>query len=156
MQDLVNSDCIVIMGSNMAEAHPVAFRFALKARERGARLIHIDPRFSRTSALADTHVTIRAGSDIAFLGGLVNYTIQHERYFKAYVVAYTNAATLIHEEFQDTEDLDGLFSGYDPEGHKYNTDSWRYQESGGDQSGEKAHGAGGPEQAEGVGINSPP
>src|SRR4051794_18615165 len=102
MQDLVNSDCIVIMGSNMAEAHPVAFRFVLQARERGARVIHVDPRFSRTSALADTHVTIRAGSDIAFLGGLINYAIAHERYFKEYVVAYTNAATLIDPAFQDT------------------------------------------------------
>src|SRR6476469_11204424 len=100
MQDLVNSDCIVIMGSNMAEAHPVAFRFVLQARERGARIIHIDPRFSRTSAMADQHVAIRPGTDIAFLGGLVNYTIEHERYFKEYVVAYTNAATLIETDFQ--------------------------------------------------------
>ncbi len=128
-QDLANSDCVVVMGSNMAENHPIAFRFALKARERGAQLIHIDPRFSRTSALANTYVRIRSGTDIVFLGGLINYAIQHEKYFKEYVVAYTNAATLIDELFQDTEDLDGLFSGYDPETRQYDTESWQYQGS---------------------------
>jgi formate dehydrogenase major subunit len=126
-QDLANSDCVVVMGSNMAENHPIAFRFALKARERGARLIHVDPRFSRTSALADTYVRIRSGTDIAFLGGLINYAIQNERYFKEYVLAYTNAAVLIDGDFQDTEDLDGLFSGYDPETRQYDTKSWQYQ-----------------------------
>ena len=129
-QDLQNSDCIVVMGSNMAENHPIAFRFALMARERGARLIHVDPRFSRTSALADTHVRIRSGTDIAFLGGLINYTIEHERYFKDYVVQYTNAATLIDERFQDTEDLAGLFSGYDPAARQYDTRTWQYATTG--------------------------
>ncbi len=128
-QDLVNSDCIVVMGSNMAENHPIAFRFVIQARERGARVIHIDPRFSRTSAMADTHVRIRSGSDIAFLGGLINYVIQNELYFKEYVLNYTNASTLINEDFQDTEDLDGLFSGYDPEKRQYDTDSWSYRGS---------------------------
>jgi formate dehydrogenase major subunit len=156
-QDIANADCIVIMGSNMAESHPVAFRFALKARERGARLIHVDPRFSRTSALVDTHVTIRAGTDIAFLGGLVNYTIQHERYFKEYVVAYTNAANLINPAYQDTEDLDGLFSGFDPEARKYKTTTWHYQSDDGEEQGrggsggspQKSHAEGAPEQGEG-------
>src|SRR5579884_3044126 len=115
------------MGSNMAENHPVCFRFVTQARERGARFIHVDPRFSRTSALADQFVRIRPGSDIAFLGGLINYVIQHETYFKEYVQAYTNACTLIDPEFQDTEDLDGLFSGYDPETHSYDNHTWRYQ-----------------------------
>ena len=126
-QDLVNSDCIVVMGSNMAENHPIAFRFALQARERGARLIHVDPRFSRTSALADTYVRLRSGTDIAFLGGLINYVLTHEQYFKEYVLAYTNAAALIDERFQDTEDLDGLFSGYDAEGREYDISTWQYR-----------------------------
>jgi formate dehydrogenase major subunit len=111
-QDLANSDCILFMGSNMAEAHPVGFRWPMKAREKGAPLIHVDPRFTRTSALCDLYVGIRAGSDVAFLGGLVNYVLTHERWFRPYVLAYTNASTLIQEGFQDTEELEGVFSGY--------------------------------------------
>ncbi len=111
-QDLANSDCILIMGSNMAEAHPVGFRWPMKARERGATLIHVDPRFSRTSACCNMHVQIRAGTDIAFLGGLINYVLTHEKWFKEYVLAYTNATTIISEDFKDTEDLEGIFSGY--------------------------------------------
>ncbi len=125
--DLANSDCVIIMGSNMAENHPVAFRFVMKARERGAQVIHVDPRFSRTSAVATQHVRIRPGTDIAFLGGLVNYVIQQETYFKEYVEAYTNATTLINPEFKDTEDLDGLFSGFDESSHSYSTQTWQYQ-----------------------------
>src|SRR5438876_2127990 len=98
------------MGSNMAEAHPVGFRWPMKAREKGATLIHVDPRFSRTSACCDVFVGIRAGSDIAFLGGLINYVLTHDRWFKEYVVAYTNAAVIVSDDFKDTEDLDGLFS----------------------------------------------
>jgi len=125
--DVANADCIIIMGSNMAENHPVAFRFVLKAREKGAAFFHIDPRFSRTSAMADRHVRIRPGSDIAFLGGLINYVIRNETYFKEYVMAYTNAANLINEEFQDTEDLDGMFSGFVKEEHRYDNSSWQYR-----------------------------
>jgi len=125
--DLANSDCIVIMGSNMAENHPVCFRFVMKAREHGAKIVHVDPRFSRTSAVANQFVRIRPGSDIAFLGGLINYVIQHETYFKEYVAAYTNACTLINPEFQDTEDLDGLFSGFIRDMNQYNHDTWQYQ-----------------------------
>ena len=98
----------------MAEAHPVGFRWVMKARERGAKVIHVDPRYSRTSAMADLHVPIRAGIDIAFLGGLIRHVIETERYFKDYVRHYTNAATLVNEDFQDTEDLDGLFSRLRP------------------------------------------
>src|SRR5204863_6874209 len=81
-QDLQNADCIVIMGSNMAENHPVGFQWVLEARERGAKVIHVDPRFTRTSAMATKHVGIRAGSDIAFLGGIANYILEHSRYFR--------------------------------------------------------------------------
>ena len=96
----------------MAECHPVAFRWVMKAREKGATVIHVDPRFTRTSAVANIHVPIRAGSDIVFLGGIARYIIENERYFQEYVVNYTNAPAIITDEFQDTEDLDGLFSGW--------------------------------------------
>ena len=130
-QDLANSDCILIMGSNMAEAHPVGFRWPMKARERGATLIHVDPRFSRTSASADLYVGIRAGTDIAFLGGIINYVLKHDRWFKDYVLAYTNAATIIDEGFQDTETLEGIFSGYDRGERAYDAGRgrWAYQGS---------------------------
>ena len=104
------------MGSNMAECHPVAFRWPMKAKLNGAKLIHVDPRFTRTSAVADLHVPIRAGSDIAFLGGLINHVINSDRwntdpFFKEYVVNYTNAATIVSDDFKDTEEKDGVFSG---------------------------------------------
>ncbi|MCW2607099.1 MAG: molybdopterin-dependent oxidoreductase, partial [Frankiales bacterium] len=120
-----------IQGSNMAECHPVGFQWVMEAKARGAKVIHIDPRFTRTSAVADTHVPLRAGSDIAFLGGIVNYILQNEKYFKEYVTAYTNAATLVREDFQDTDELDGLFSGYDPATGTYDSESWSYQGHGG-------------------------
>ncbi|MEA2446553.1 MAG: formate dehydrogenase major subunit, partial [Actinomycetota bacterium] len=111
----------------MAECHPVGFRWPMEAKRRGATLIHIDPRFTRTSAMADLHVPIRAGSDVAFLGGLINYIIENSRYFEEYVVSYTNAAALVSEDFRDTEDLDGLFSGWDPEKGQYDPTSWQYE-----------------------------
>src|SRR5205823_1496781 len=124
--DLANADCITIMGSNMAENHPIAFRFVMQAKARGAKVIHIDPRFSRTSALADLHLAIRPGADIALLGGLINYVLENERYFKEYVEAYTNASFLVGADYRDTEDLDGLFSGFDPERGAYTLNSWQY------------------------------
>jgi formate dehydrogenase major subunit len=117
---MYDSDCVVVMGSNMAENHPVAFRWSMKAKvEHGAKIIHIDPRFTRTSAVADIYAPVRAGSDIAFLGGVINYVINSEKwnkdpFFKTFVVNYTNAATIINEDFKDTEDLDGVFSGLAP------------------------------------------
>src|SRR5688500_8523027 len=105
---LADSDCIVVQGSNMAECHPVAFRWVAQAKLRGAKLIHVDPRFTRTSAMADLHAPIRAGSDLAFLGGLVRWVIENEKFHREYVVRYTNAATIVGEAFQDTEDLDGV------------------------------------------------
>ncbi len=125
-QDLQNADCIVIMGSNMAENHPVGFQWVMEARERGAQVIHVDPRFTRTSAMATKHVPLRAGSDIAFLGGIANYILQNDLYFREYVEHYTNAPVIINDEFADTEDLDGLFSGWDPEEGEYSVESWMY------------------------------
>src|SRR4051794_22131271 len=121
-----NSDCILIQGSNMAEAHPVGFRWVMKARERGAKVIHVDPRFGRTSQLADLHVPIRAGTDVAFLGGLIRHVIETQSYFREYVVNYTNAATILREDFQDTDELGGVFSGWDPETATYDTTTWSY------------------------------
>src|SRR4051794_14292628 len=111
----------------MAENHPVGFQWVMEAKQRGAKLIHVDPRFTRTSAMADLHVPIRAGSDIAFLGGIINWILANGREFREYVVPYTNAATIISEDFRDTEDLDGVFSGYDPESGTYDTSTWQYE-----------------------------
>ncbi|QPK79901.1 molybdopterin-dependent oxidoreductase [Corynebacterium lizhenjunii] len=123
---MANADCIVIQGSNMAECHPVGFQWVIEAKKRGARVIHVDPRYTRTSASANRHIGIRAGSDIVLFGALIKYFIDNDLYFHDYVVAYTNASAIISPDFQDTEDLDGLFSGYDPETGKYVTDSWSY------------------------------
>ncbi len=112
----------------MAECHPVGFRWVMKARERGATIIHVDPRFTRTSAVANVHVPIRAGSDIAFLGGIIRHILETESYFKEYVLNYTNAAAIVADEFQDTEDLNGLFSGWNPESDKYQNRSWMYKD----------------------------
>ena len=143
---LVHSNAILIEGSNMAECHPVAFRWVMQAKLKGAKIIHADPRFTRTTAVADLHAPIRAGSDIAFLGGLINYVINSERwnsepFFREYVTTYTNAATIINEGFLDTEDEAegkplGVFSGLGPykEGKwglngfvgQYNPETWQY------------------------------
>ena len=87
----------------MAECHPVGFQWVMEAKSRGAKVFHVDPRFTRTSALADQHVPLRAGTDIAFLGGLIRHVIETESYFKDYVLHYTNASTIINEHFQDTD-----------------------------------------------------
>jgi len=126
----------------MAECHPVGFQWVMEAKLRGAKIIHIDPRFTRTSAVADTHVSIRAGSDIVFLGAVINYILSEEKYFRDYVVAYTNAATLIDPDYIDANDLDGVFSGYDPDTGTYDTSSWAYD-------GVAEHSAGGVRSAPG-------
>ena len=111
----------------MAECHPVGFQWVVEAKARGATVIHVDPRFTRTSALADLHVPIRAGADIVFLGAIINYVLANDKYFRDYVVAYTNAAVILSEDFADTEDLDGVFAGLDAEGHRYDKTPWSYQ-----------------------------
>jgi formate dehydrogenase major subunit len=133
----------------MAECHPVGFQWVMEARRRGAKIIHVDPRFTRTSAVADLHVPIRAGTDIAWLGGLINHVLTEGREFREYVVSYTNAATIVSEDFVDTEDLGGLFSGFDPDSRSYDVSSWRYEDMGTDGAGvgeratreEQSHGA---------------
>jgi formate dehydrogenase major subunit len=111
----------------MAECHPVGFQWVMEAKQRGATIIHVDPRFTRTSAVSDMHVSLRAGSDIAFLGGLINHVLTNELDFREYVVAYTNAPSIVSDDFKDTEDLDGLFSGFDPEQRKYDAATWSYE-----------------------------
>src|SRR4051812_36695971 len=144
------------MGSNMAEQHPVGFQWVMEAKARGAKVIHVDPRFTRTSAMADLHVPLRSGTDIVFLGGLIRYIIENGREFRRYVQHYTNARSIIKDDFRDTDDLDGLFSGWVADQHAYNPESWGYkggkpnrtaddplQE--GEVSGDQAHGAHGAE-----------
>jgi formate dehydrogenase major subunit len=111
----------------MAECHPVGFQWVMEAKARGATIIHIDPRFTRTSAVADLFVPVRAGSDIAFLGGIINFILANQLYFREYVLSYTNAATMVSEDFQDADQLGGLFSGFDPETGTYDTTSWAYE-----------------------------
>jgi formate dehydrogenase major subunit len=140
------------MGSNMAEQHPVGFQWVMEAKERGAKVIHVDPRFTRTSAMADLHVSIRPGSDIAFLGGLVNYILEHDAWFEEYVQHYTNGPVMIDREFRDAEDAAGFFSGWNENDGAYDTGSWSYdgtspEDAGGDggqdsgATGEQVHGA---------------
>jgi len=119
--DMRNSDCILIMGSNAAEHHPMAFKWMLKAKERGATLIHVDPRYTRTSARCDFHVPLRSGTDIAFLGGMINYILQNNLYFKEYVLNYTNASFIIGKDYTFNN---GLFSGYDAAKRKYDKATW--------------------------------
>ena len=128
-QDLANADAILIMGSSMAENHPVGFQWVMEAREKGATIIHVDPRYTRTSAAADIWVPLRAGTDIIFLGALVHYVLENNLQFHDYVLNYTNASTLLREDYRDTEDLDGLFSGWDAEKKKYDPETWLYRGS---------------------------
>jgi formate dehydrogenase major subunit len=147
-KDLLNSDAILIMGSNMAENHPVGFQWVMEAREKGTKVLHVDPRFSRTSAVADIWVPLRAGSDILFLGALIRYVLENELFFREYVLHYTNVSVIIPEEFKDTEDLEGVFSGWDAEKKCYDPATWLYEgiepeESGrGFHGGHSQHGAG--------------
>jgi formate dehydrogenase major subunit len=152
-KDLLNSDAILIMGSNMAENHPVGFQWVIEAKElHGAKVIHVDPRFSRTSAMANIWVPLRAGSDILFLGALIHYVLENELFFREYVLHYTNASVIIPEDFKDTEDLQGVFSGWNREKKSYDPESWLYEgverdgqaqqtTSGGTHGGHAQHGA---------------
>jgi formate dehydrogenase major subunit len=114
--DIGNSDAILLMGSNVAETHPIAMRWIARARDRGAPVIHVDPRFTRTSARADIYCAIRPGTDIAFMGGLIRYAIEHDLVNREYVAAYTNGPYLVHPKF---EFRDGLFSGFDEASQRY-------------------------------------
>ena len=121
--DLANSDCILIMGSNAAENHPISFRWVMKAKDNGGVVIHVDPRFTRTSTKADIYAPLRSGTDIAFLGGMMKYILDNNKYFKDYVVNYTNATYILGEKF---DFKDGLFSGFDAEKRTYDSAQWAF------------------------------
>jgi formate dehydrogenase major subunit len=121
--DLVNSDCIFIIGSNPAENHPISFKWVMRAKEKGGKVIHVDPRFTRTSQHADIFARLRSGSDIAFFGGMINYILKNNLIFKDYVVNYTNAAFLVSDKY---EFKDGLFSGFNADKRSYDKSSWSF------------------------------
>ena len=125
--DLENSDTVLVMGSNMAENHPIAFRFVVEAQRRGATVMHVDPRFTRTSALADIYAPIRSGTDIAFLGGIIRHLLEGDLWFREFALAYTNIDHIIAEGYVDSEDNDGVFSGFDPTTASYSEDTWQYE-----------------------------
>src|SRR5258706_6300941 len=124
--DIANTDVMLIIGAIPAETDPCGFRWAIEARRlRNARMIVVDPRFTRTAATAGLHVPIRAGSDIAFVGGLIRYVIENNLYAREYVVNYTNASFLVDEDFQCSDE--GLFSGFDAVHPDYDRTTWNYQ-----------------------------
>ena len=122
--DIKNADAVLIMGSNAAEHHPVSFKWIMRAKDAGATIMHVDPKFSRTSARCDFHVPIRSGTDIAFLGGMINYIIESGSWFKDYVVNYTNATYVLADSY---DFKDGLFSGYNAEKRTYDRSSWTFK-----------------------------
>jgi len=122
--DIGNADAVLIMGSNCAEHHPMTFKWVIKAKEKGAVVMHVDPKFSRTSARSDFHVPIRSGTDIAFLGGMVKYIIEKKKYFADYLLDYTNASFIVGEKYHFK---DGMFSGYDPAAKRYDKSQWAFE-----------------------------
>jgi formate dehydrogenase major subunit len=125
--DIRNADVILIMGSNAAENHPISFKYVQEAKDRGAKLISVDPRFTRTSARADIYAPLRSGTDIAFLGGMINYILEHNLQQEEYLRLNTNATFLVNPDFKMPGELDGLFSGYDPEKRTYDKSTWSFQ-----------------------------
>src|SRR5688500_13913373 len=156
--DIKNTDMMLIMGGNPAENHPCGFKWSIEAKlGRNARMIVVDPRFTRTAASADLFLQIRAGTDIAFLGGLINFAIAQGRIARDYVVSYTNAAFIVDEGFKLPDD--GLYSGFDPSTQVYDKTTWNYQGAGGGTGGSGrgerppeggGHQAAGPAGAKGV------
>jgi formate dehydrogenase major subunit len=122
--DIKNSDCILVMGSNAASNHPISMKWVMKARQKGAKLISVDPRFTNTSAVADYYAGLRSGSDIAFLGGMIKYIMDNKKYFEEYVANYTNACFILSDKYKFD---DGLFSGYDPKKRKYDKSQWTFE-----------------------------
>jgi len=122
--DLANSDSILIIGCNPAENHPISFKWITKAQEKGAKLIVVDPRFTRSASKADLFVRLRPGTDVALMGGLINYVLEKNLWHRDYAVNYTNAAYLVNKDFAFT---DGLFSGYQKEKRAYNPATWEYE-----------------------------
>ncbi len=125
--DIKNSDCVLIMGANPASNHPMVFRWITQAMERGGKLIVVDPRFTRSASKSDIYAKMRSGTDIAFLGGMINYILENNLYHKEYVVEYTDASFLVDTGFKGAGDLNGLFSGYNESKRSYDKSTWKYQ-----------------------------
>ena len=121
--DIRNSDCILIMGSNAAENHPISMKWVGAAMDKGATLISVDPRFTRTSSKADIYAPLRSGTDIAFLGGMMNYILANKKYHEEYAANYTNASFILGAKY---DFKDGLFAGYDPDKKKYDKSFWAF------------------------------
>src|SRR5438876_1341752 len=167
--DIKNTDMMLIMGGNPAENHPCGFKWAIEAKiHRNAKTIVVDPRLTRTAANADLYLQIRAGADIAFLGGLIQYAIENNRIAHDYLVHYTNAAFIVRDGFKLPED--GLYSGFDAAKHEYDKSTWNYESasgsgrgsggsSGGGSDGAKSEGGGdqaqGPAGAKSLGPGAP-
>jgi len=130
--DFKNADVILIMGANPAENHPVSFRWIMKAKDAGAKVICVDPRFTRSASKSDIYAPLRSGTDIAFLGGMISYILENRLYFDEYVKNYTNASFLVNPEFKLPGELAGLFSGYDPKKRSYDPKAWGFQKDGDD------------------------
>ncbi len=124
--DVINAD-VIMPTSNWAECHPVSYKWVMKAKERGAKIIHVDPRFTRTSATADIWVPIRSGTNTVYFGGLIRYAIEGKKYFHDHVVNYTNASFLVDPNFKTPTDVNGLFTGYDPAKRAYDQSTWKFQ-----------------------------
>jgi formate dehydrogenase major subunit len=122
--DIKNSDCILVMGANPAENHPISFKYGMQAKDNGAKLICVDPRFNRTAAVADIYAPLRSGTDIAFLGGMIKYILENGLFQRTYLANYTNAAFIVNEKYSFD---DGLFAGYDPENKRYDTKLWAFE-----------------------------
>ena len=126
--DLKNADCVLAIGGNPAENHPASIRWINQAREaRGARLLVVDPRFTRTAAVADLYAPLRPGTDIVFLGAMISYALENDLFHRDYVVNYTNASFLVHPDYRGPAELDGYFSGFDPAKRAYDRSTWTYQ-----------------------------
>ena len=145
-RDLKNADLILINGANPAEAHPVGFQWFMRAKlDRGAKIIHADPRYTRTSAVADQYLRIRTGTDVAYFGGLINYVLENNKFHDEYVRNYTNAAWIVKDGYGFK---DGLFSGYDAAKRTYNAATWAYEA--------QAANSGGPNEPNPGGQNDAP
>ena len=130
--DIRNSDRIMIIGSNAAENHPISFKWVSRAIDKGAKLISVDPRYTRTSSKSHIYAPMRSGTDIAFIDGMINYVLNDMEanpgnYNLEYVKEYTNASFLIDSGFKLPADMDGVFSGYDPDKRRYDKSTWQYQ-----------------------------
>src|SRR5687768_2817679 len=127
-RDIRHADLILVNGANPAEAHPVGFRWLMRAKlDRGAKIIHADPRFTRTSAVSDTHLRIRTGTDVAYFGGLINYVLENNLFHKEYVEFATNAALVVSQDYKFDN---GMFNGFNEQAGVYNTTAWAYEMDG--------------------------